>query len=458
PLAESALGRISSILEVEFDGQMSIYLVPRLFWQGGAAYGEKVQLISYLDRNYTGIETWSYFTHEGTHALAQDLLQPKEEDAGPDGVLVEGLAVWASGGHYRQEPLDTWAAVVARSDSYVPLADLRSGPFYDFQHELSYLEAASFVKFLVEEYGLDRLKELYGQATGDAAHDEELVQSLYGQGYAELEADWLDYLDGLEPTPEQGETWDLTVRSFDLMRRYETELDPDARLLPPNPPPEWITDTLVVFLHRLETPANVALETALIAVQDRLYSGDLRGAAALLEDVEATLDAGTTSGGLNRPSLQARQALMELVAAQDRAILRADAAAYLDTVDPALRHRSGQALQFRSGQALQFRSGQASTLAQESAVDSLLGPPLTAFRQEVVRLDVAGDGASAEGMVLVHAQLAEGERYTRSRALADDGQLYAVTFTNVAGRWFMTSRRLTDPTLAPLPPDFERVP
>jgi hypothetical protein len=25
---------------------MSIYLVPRVFWQGGAAYGDKVQLIS----------------------------------------------------------------------------------------------------------------------------------------------------------------------------------------------------------------------------------------------------------------------------------------------------------------------------------------------------------------------------------------------------------------------------
>ncbi|RPI53183.1 MAG: hypothetical protein EHM56_07535, partial [Chloroflexi bacterium] len=103
-LAEDALAAIGETLELDFEEQMDIYLVPRVFWQGGAAYGNKVQLISYLDRNDTSVEIWSYFTHECTHALAQDLLQPKENGGGPDGVLVEGLAVWASNGHYRQEP------------------------------------------------------------------------------------------------------------------------------------------------------------------------------------------------------------------------------------------------------------------------------------------------------------------------------------------------------------------
>ncbi|HFD38675.1 MAG TPA: hypothetical protein ENJ31_02315, partial [Anaerolineae bacterium] len=154
-VAEASLRRITAVLEMEFDGQMDVYFVPRIFWQGGAAYGDKVQLISYLDRNYTAIETWTYFTHEGTHALAQDLLQPKEE-GGPDGVLVEGLAVWASGGHYRREPIDEWAAVIAASDQYIPLHDLRTGSFYEFQHETAYLESASFVKFLVARGGLDK--------------------------------------------------------------------------------------------------------------------------------------------------------------------------------------------------------------------------------------------------------------------------------------------------------------
>jgi hypothetical protein len=416
-LAEASLDEISSALEVSLDGQMSVYLVPRIFWQGGAAYQDKIQLISYLDRNYTSVETWSYFTHEGTHALAQDLLQPKENGGGPDGVLVEGLAVWASDGHYRREPIDAWAALVAGSDSYLPLSDLRAGPFYDFQHETSYLEGASFVKFLIEHYGLDRFKQLYGQATGEAEHDEALVQQLYGEGYGDLEAEWLAYLDGLVPTTEQKESWLLKVRSFDLMRRYETELDPDARLLPSSPPPEWTSDTLKVFLGRKEGTVNVVLETALIAAHERLYKGDFEGAAALLEDVETTLDDG---GTLTRPSLTARRAILTLVHAQDRAILLAAADAYRATL------------------------AQGSNLRLEQAVDSLLQTPFTAYQQEMVRLDIAEDGLSAEGTVLLHAETADGE-------YPGDGQRYAVSFHQIGGQWFMAGRE-TSAVMLSLPP------
>ena len=417
PVAEGSLAQIEPVLDVYLEGQMSIYLVPRVFWQGGAAYGDKEQLISYLDRNYTDVQTWSYFTHEGTHALAQDILQPKENGGGPDGVLVEGLAVWASGGHYSHEPIDEWAAVVAASDEYLPLAELRAGPFYDFQHETSYLESGSFVQYLVGRYGLDKLKALYGQATKDAEHDEELVQSLYGKGYAELEAEWLDYLAGLEPSPEQAELWRLQVRTFDLVRRYETELDPDARLLPSTAPPEWVSDTLKVFLDRVDAPVNLVLETALIAAQERTEAGDLGGAEALLDDVEAALDAG---GELARPSLAARRQILEALAAQDRAILRADADTYRAGVAPN------------------------SELARAAAIAERLAPPLRSYEQEMVRLDLSDDGLGARGVVLVHADAA-GEEF------AEDGRLFAVEFVRTGGRWLLSSRDPAAPDLFPPP-------
>jgi hypothetical protein len=416
-VAEESLALIQPVLDVGFDDQMSIYLVPRIFWQGGAAYGDKVQLISYLDRNYTAVETWSYFTHEGTHALAQDILQPKEDGGGPDGVLVEGLAVWASGGHYSEEPIDEWAAIVAASDEYLPLAELRSGPFYEFQHETSYLEGGSFVQFLVGRYGLEKLKALYGQATGDAGHDEELVQGLYGKGYADLDAEWLEYLAGLEPSPEQSELWRLQVRSFDLMRRYETELDPDARLLPPTAPPEWLSDTLKVFLGRVDAPVNLVLETALIAAQERAYDGDLSGARALLDDVEAALDAG---GELTRPSLMARRQILEALVAQDRAVLRADADGYRDSLAPA------------------------SNLAGTEAIAERLAPPFRAYEQELVRLDLSDDGLLARGVVLIHADVVDGD-------LTEDGKLFAVEFVQLGGRWRMSRREPTLPDLFPPP-------
>jgi hypothetical protein len=430
-LAEASLRDIDAELGMNFDGRMSIYFVPRVFWQGGATYGDKVQLISYLDRNYTGVQTWSYFTHEGTHALAQDLIQPKEEgQGGPDGVLIEGLAVWASGGHYRPEPIDAWAAVVAGSDRFIPLAELRAGPFYDFQHEISYLEAGSFVKFLIEQYGLDRFKELYGQATGDASHDDALVHLLYDRGYAELEDEWLAYLQELEPTTEQAETWWLTVRTFDLMRRYETELDPDARYLPPKPPTEWTSDTLKIFMGRADKPTNVVLETVLITTQKLLFDGDrstasgpdLQGAAALLDDVEAALDAG---GALTRPSLLARREILDLLAVQDRAVLHADPAAYRATLDP---HYAA---------------------ASRGDVQQLLQRPFVEYRQEMVSLDLAPDGRSAQGTVLLHARVFEGDS-------VEDSHLFAVTLVQSAEGWRLSSRTPTEPVLE-LPPPVGRI-
>ncbi|MBN1658161.1 MAG: hypothetical protein JXA93_07150 [Anaerolineae bacterium] len=420
-LAETSLDMISDALDMPFGEQMDIYLVPRVFWQGGAAYGDKVQLIAYLDRNYTAVETWSYFTHEGTHALAQDLLQPKEE-GGPDGVLVEGLAVWASKGHYRQEPIDAWAALIATSDDYLPLADLRAGPFYDFQHETAYLESASFVQFLIEQYGLEAFKELYGRATGDAAGDNLIVRELYGRDYDELEADWLNHLAAIDPTPEQVDLWHLKVRSFELMRRYETEMDPDARMLPPVPT-SWASDTLRAFLTRRGEPENVVLETALIAAQERMYGGDLAGARSLLDDVEACLDVGEA----DRPSLSARRTIVDLLAEHDRARLRADATAYHATVAPG------------------------GPLAAPAAVEAALMPPFVEYRQEVVRLDVSDDGSTATGVVRLHSRLA-----WEDAAFEQDGQLFAVTLVNTPAGWRLWKRQPFPVDLAPPPTAPER--
>lgn len=416
-MAQSGLARIAPTLHITLDEQLTYYFTPRVFWQGGATYAGKTILLSYLDRNYTTVETWTYFTHEGTHALAQNLIQPKDE-GGPDGVLVEGLAVWASGGHYDIEPIDDWAAVIAGSDRYIPLAELRAGPFYDFQHEISYLEAGSFVKFLIERGGLATFKELYGQATGQLEHDEALVQRLYGTTYARLDEEWLAYLDSLEPTDQVADLWWFQVRYYDVMRRYQTELDPDARTLP-GIPTEWTSDTIKVSTQRVEAPANLVLETALIAAQDRAAEGDMAGAAALLDDVEAALDAG---GEMARPSLRARADIVALLAAQDRAIRQADAAAYRATLDPARAYILAQGL------------------------DEFLGRPFTAYKQTIVRLDVAADGQSAKGVVAVHAQVADGTGQT-----PDDGVLYAVQLVKAGDRWLLARRERTLPQIE-MPP------
>lgn len=414
-MARAGLAYITPTLEMDLEGKLTIYLTPRVFWQGGAAYGSNTNLISYLDRNYTAIETWTYFTHEGAHVVANALIQPKEE-GGPGGVLVEGLAVWATGGHYRSEPIDEMAAVIAGSDSYIPLGTLRAGPFYDLQHETSYMEAGSFVKFLIERYGLDKLKQLYGQETGKPEQDEPLVARLYGKSYAELEAEWLEYLDGLSPAPELAEAWGFNVRYFELMRRYQAELDPDARILP-GIPTDWTSNTLAIFTQRAVEPVNVVYETALLSAQALAAQGDMAGAGALLDDIEAGLDA---EGEPVRLSLRARQAICDLLAAQDRAILWADLPAYRATLTP------GDVLTLEAQAAAQFRL------------------PLTGYRQEIVRLDIAADGQSATGLVLVHGQTVDGD-------FSGDGRLFAVEFVKTGDSWLLSGRTPAHPEPA-MPP------
>jgi hypothetical protein len=142
----------------------------------------------------------------------------------------------------------------------------------------------------------------------------------------------------------------------------------------------------------------------LIAIQERMLRGDTAGASALLDDVEAALDAG---GALERPSLLDRKAIVDLLALQDRAILTAQADRYQASLDPAYAARGDH--------------------------QNLLLQPWLKWQQEVVRLDLSDDGLTAHGVVLLHAGLADG-------AYTGDGSLFAVTFRQRDGQWLQTGR------------------
>ena len=111
----------------------------------------------------------------------------------------------------------------------------------------------------------------------------------------------------------------------------------------------------------------------------------------------------------------------DLVAEQDRTVLRADVNGYLDTLEPGYARRVG------------------------AEVKEALQAPYTAYRQEMVRLSVNDDGLHAQGIVLVHSQLAEG-------VPTDQGTLYALTFVTRNGRWLVGGREPLRPVLSLPPP------
>lgn len=286
-----SLRRVQARLQMETVPQLEVYLVERVFWQGGAAYEEGRILVTYTDRNYTAIPLWAYLDHEITHALSRELV--------PNGgqtntLLSEGLATWTTGGHYGLEPVHEMAAAVARSPAYVPLADLLTD-FRAAQHEIAYIEAASFVGWIIERWGLETFKRLYGHAT--------TPHLVLGRTYDELEQEWLRWLSAQPVSPFTVRWFDLQIRAFETMRRYQETFDPFARILPDSPA-KWDAELIGEYRENPDTPTHVALETLLKDVQEDIRCGHLSSAERRLAELQASIEAQAVVG----PEAEAREA------------------------------------------------------------------------------------------------------------------------------------------------------
>jgi hypothetical protein len=404
--AEDSYAQAAAVISATQAVSISIYLLPRVFWQGGVAYGAKhILAISYLDRNYTGVTNSSYFVHEITHALAGAAL-PQGAEIG--GLLGEGLAVYATGGHYGREPIDAWAAVLAESDQYVPLCELRYD-FYAPQHEVAYQEGASFVAYLIRTYGVATFQQIFAAQQpqrGDhrldldafCAADRRMVVEPTGKTTLELEQDWLGYLKTVHPTEEQRRAWDLMVRFFDTMRRYQEAFDPPARDLPP-PMDGWDRATAAKFLNAASGKVSAILETMLGATLPAIQRGELDRATALLGAIETSLDA----GGLPNTALaRDYDAIVQLLAAQARALRLGDQHAL------------------------------AATLATPDLAAALPFTPhdlLHDLRYTPAQLDVRGD--TATGVVQVDGASLDGRQLSRA--------LYRIQLARSGGIWRLES-------------------
>jgi hypothetical protein len=289
PLIDDAFRQASQRLGEEPRDRFDVYLIDRVIGQGGYAGGSMV--VSYLDRNYAGGGLREVFVHEAVHLL--------DRQFAPDRVTLfaEGVAVWASGGHYKQEDLDQRAAALVHTGLYTPLATLADN-FYPAQHEVGYLESAGFINYLVTQYGWERFRAFYADTSADdgptiaAAVDANLMRH-YGLSLEQVEAEWLAWLAGLRLDQTQVSELLTTLRYYDLMRRYQELYDPTAHFLTAwlPAPQEMEKRGLTADLARHpESDVHIALEVILTAANEALYSGDLSRANVLLNSVGRVLD------------------------------------------------------------------------------------------------------------------------------------------------------------------------
>jgi len=289
-LADQQAAAVSRQLGAEFEEPIQIVLIPRLMGHGGFAGGEID--ISYLDRNYAGSAPAQVLKHEMIHILDGRL----GGDLRPN-MLTEGIAVYQSEGHFKQEPLIPRAAALLELGWYLPFETLTQD-FYLLQHEASYLEAAALVAFMADTWGWEAFDDFYRDihphsSDLQAPAIDTALESHFGISLTDLESEFMEVLRDQPPNPEYTEDVRLTVEFYDTVRRYQQELDPSAYFLT-----AWLPDgnamrergIVADFLRHPAEPENIALETLLVEADAELRAGSYGQVSTYLKAVNAVLD------------------------------------------------------------------------------------------------------------------------------------------------------------------------
>ena len=281
---EDAVAAVEGRLGVRLNQPFPIILIDNVW--GNGAYADDEIVISYVDRAYVSLDLDSVIRHEAVHYAARAI------GGEAPTLLVEGVAVYLAGGHYKPEPIPERAAALLALEAYIPLADL-ADHFRDRQHEIAYLEAAGLIAYLVETYGWQEFLNLYALTGPDGSPSQWLDQAfkqVYGVGLAEIEQGYLAWLGQRDPG-DQADDLRLTVALFETIRRYQALYAPYQEALP-SLQEARARGITAEFLREPASPENVALETALIAARLALEEGRFAASEGLIDAVNTTLDDG----------------------------------------------------------------------------------------------------------------------------------------------------------------------
>jgi hypothetical protein len=287
-LVDGAVQQAETLLGVTVQEPLHFYLVDRVIGQGG--YATSTVVLSYLDRNYVGEGIAELITHEAVHLLDQQFAPSRIS------FLAEGLAIWVTGGHYKEEEVEQRVQALRQKDLYVPLTELIDS-FYTHQHEVGYLQAGGFIHYLVDRYGWENVRAFYADVgsspvVAPSQLMDQALQRHFGRTLAEVEGEWLAHLDSLPSDPVTVEDLLTTIRYYNTVRDYQLQYDPTAHFLQAwlPPPRELEQRQITADLTRHPTSElNVTLEVMLLAVDRALRSGELNNANVILDSVERAL-------------------------------------------------------------------------------------------------------------------------------------------------------------------------
>ena len=268
-----------------------VTILPRVLGHGGFTGGEIY--VSYLERNYAGSDFAQVLHHEIVHLLDSRLggeLRPS--------ILVEGLAVYLAGGHFKPEPLLPRAATLLDLGWYLPLAPL-ADDFYNSQHEIGYIQAGALVRYLVDAYGWQAFDRFYRDIHPHPSDDQSqaiavALQDHFGLKFEQLEDGFMAELRRQRINPDMYDDVRLTVAYYEAVRYYQQVLDPSAYFLT-----VWLPDgeqmrqrgIVADYLRHPSKPVNKYLESLLVQADKELRAGRYAEADDLIGMVNANLDA-----------------------------------------------------------------------------------------------------------------------------------------------------------------------
>jgi hypothetical protein len=277
----------SELMQTEITESINITFLPRLLGHGG--FVSNGIYVTYMDDNITGNITSQVIHHEMVHAIDRSLggkLLPS--------MLVEGLAVYLSGGHFKKEALLPRAAALLDMDRYIPLETLAEN-FYYQQHEIGYLEAGALVEYLVGRYGWDDY-QLFYRDIDDAGNQAESLESGLKKHFSisldQLETDFLKELRSQNGTESVRNDLQSTVDFYDSLRYYQEVLDPSAYFLTAWFPDgermrqEGITADLMRTPNKKD---NLFFEFLLRTASKKIAAGEYQQAKIILEVVNDLL-------------------------------------------------------------------------------------------------------------------------------------------------------------------------
>ncbi len=289
---ETAVAKASRRLGESPNHVIDFYFIERMIGQGGYA-GDAI-VISYGEREYANIQLQQILTHESIHIIDKQFAPQRIP------FMAEGVAVWGADGHYKEEGLDERAAALRQLGVYQPLDSIVDNFYMATAHEIGYLEAASFVNYLIDTYGWQRFRAFYADTGGNggqmpAAALNAALQTHYGMGTADVEAEWLAYLDGIDVEETAVADLQTSITFYETLRQYQKQYDPSAYFLE-----AWLPDPRAVrergnsadLSRHPEDEINIVLELMLESASHALVNGDYDRADSVLNSVNRVIDSG----------------------------------------------------------------------------------------------------------------------------------------------------------------------